>query len=200
MCCSAKAISAAGSRKSCGRACKELRIELKYDNGEPVIKRDQARLQPGPPRLFQDRASCRATTTGSASRSCRRRAASCPTPRRAPPMSAAKSSARCSDHVAHRQESGCRSRRASPSTSRARLSRSRASGRARARRARRRRRSPRKATRSSSSRAPTAAARACSGARRATWSSNMVRRVGRLHHQRSRSTASAIAPRPRPRT
>src|SRR5581483_3314827 len=40
---------------------------------------------------------CRASTTGSASRSCRRRAASCPTTRRAPPMWAAKSSVACSE-------------------------------------------------------------------------------------------------------
>ena len=31
-----------------------LRIELKYNEGEPVIKRDHPRLQARPPRLFQD--------------------------------------------------------------------------------------------------------------------------------------------------
>src|SRR6266403_1311598 len=73
---------------------KELRVELKYDNGRPVIKEIKRVSTPG----------CRATSTGSASRSCPRRAASCPTPRRVPPMSAAKSSAGCSSHVARRQK------------------------------------------------------------------------------------------------
>ena len=47
MCCSAKATSAASSRKSCARASKELRVELKYDNGEPVIKEIKRVSTPG---------------------------------------------------------------------------------------------------------------------------------------------------------
>ena len=106
---------------------KELRIELKYDNGRRSSRRSSA----SPPRAAASTprsASCRATSTGSASRSCPRRAASCPTPRRAPPMSAAKSSARCSDHVARRQKPGSPSPPGSPSSSRASISRPRASG------------------------------------------------------------------------
>jgi hypothetical protein len=80
---------------------KELRVELKYDNGKPVI-REIKRVSASIPRS----ASCRATSTGSAFRSFPRPAASCRMPRRAPPMSAVKSSARCSDHVSRRKKSG----------------------------------------------------------------------------------------------
>ena len=102
-------------------------IELKYHNGEPVIRELRRVSKPGRRIYAGRRASCRASTTASASPSSRRRAGSCPTPRRARRGSAAKSCARCSDHVANRQASrrraGWRHRR----RSRARRSRPRAS-------------------------------------------------------------------------
>jgi small subunit ribosomal protein S8 len=49
----------------------EFEIELKYFDGEPVIARDRARLQAGPPRLFVVKRP-EADRTAWASRSCRR--------------------------------------------------------------------------------------------------------------------------------
>jgi small subunit ribosomal protein S8 len=54
----------------------EFTIELKYHEGAPVIRDDRPDLQAGPPRLFRI-ATCRRSPAGSASPSCRRRAASC---------------------------------------------------------------------------------------------------------------------------
>ena len=54
---------------------KELRVELKYDNGRPVI-RDIKRVSTPGRRVIRRSASCRATSTASASRSCPPRAAS----------------------------------------------------------------------------------------------------------------------------
>ena len=91
--------------------------------GDP---RDRARLEAGPPRLFLGARTFRASPTGSASRSCRRRRASCRTTRRATRMSAAKCSAASSDaaEIEERIErcrelarSRWRCRRASPRTS-----------------------------------------------------------------------------------
>ena len=53
----------------------ELKIELKYVDGEPVIREINARLETGSAHLFAHRRPAAQSITGSASRSCRRRAA-----------------------------------------------------------------------------------------------------------------------------
>ena len=53
----------------------EFEIELKYFEGEPVIREIDARVEARPPRLCRRSRTCRASTTASASRSCRRRRA-----------------------------------------------------------------------------------------------------------------------------
>ena len=50
----------------------ELEIELKYFDGAAGDPRDLAGVEAGPPRLCVGQATCRASTTASASRSCRR--------------------------------------------------------------------------------------------------------------------------------
>ena len=144
-CCSARATSAASSARRIGHG--ELSIELKYHNGEPVIRELRRVSQAGPAGLLRRSRTCRASTTGSASRSCRRRAASCPTPRRARRMSAARSCARCSDHVADRQASGSGARRASRWRSTGQTLRCRASSASSSARCRPRSRSPRRTAR-----------------------------------------------------
>ena len=75
----------------------ELKIELKYVDGEPVIREISRVSKPGRRIYSKHRPTCRGSITGSASRSCRPRAGSCPTTRPAPPMSAARSCAACSE-------------------------------------------------------------------------------------------------------
>ena len=80
---------------SAGHRRAEDRAEIRRRRaGDP---RDLARLEAGPAHLFAYRPICRGAITGSASRSCRPRAASCRTTRPAPPRSAARCSAACSE-------------------------------------------------------------------------------------------------------
>ena len=53
----------------------QLRIELKYNEGEPVIKEITPGLQAGPARLFRGSRNCRGSMPASAFPSCPRRAA-----------------------------------------------------------------------------------------------------------------------------
>ena len=99
----------------------EIEIELKYFDGEPVIREIERVSKPAAASIPRSR-TCRASITASASPSSRRRRASWPTTTRATPMSAAKFSARCSD-VPHRQKTHRGARPASPPMSRARPSR-----------------------------------------------------------------------------
>ena len=165
------------------KGVKELRVELKYDNGKPVIKEIKRVSHPGPPRLLQDP----------------RAAAPLQRPRHLDPVHAARR------HVGHR---GARRqcRRRSPLQGVLTMSRVGKNpvvipagvtvdlkGQALKVKGKRGELAivvhddvevSATATTSPSSRAARAAARACSGAPPATSSSNMVDgRLGRLHHQ-----------------
>ena len=109
-CCRPKATSAATAavEKPSGFAAVRDRAEvLRRRAGD---RRDRPRLQAGPPRLFVDRAICSRSRTASASRSCRRPRASCPTPPPATPTSAAKSSAASTRQGGVRCRASARSR------------------------------------------------------------------------------------------
>jgi small subunit ribosomal protein S8 len=73
----------------------EIEIELKYFDGEPVIKNIKRVSKPGR-RVYASVETLPVVYRGSASRSCRRRRASCRIPRRGPTMSAVRCSARSS--------------------------------------------------------------------------------------------------------
>ena len=69
------------------------KIELKYYDGQPVIKRIWRISRAGPPRVLLDQGAAENPERPRHVDSSRPRAASCRTPRRAPPTSAAKSCA-----------------------------------------------------------------------------------------------------------
>ena len=180
---------------------KELRVELKYDNGQPVIKEIKRVSTPGrrvyskiaraaaplqrPRHLDPVHAARRHVRRRGARRQCRRRS----------PLQGVLS------HVARRQESGRRSPRASPSTSRARHLKAKGKrGELAAHGPRRRRGRPRRrqAHLQAAQRQPPRAHAVGHGAQ--PREQHGARRVATASPSTSRSTASAIAPRPMPRT
>ena len=107
MCCSAKATSAASPRMSCDRALSELEIELKYYDGEPVI-REIARVSKPGRRVYSAIARTAAGNNGlGISILSTPKGVMSDTEARAANVGG-EVSAGCTDHVAYRQESGRR--------------------------------------------------------------------------------------------